>query len=174
MLTKMMSIELESEVPNMKVYITYDRYERDEWFNIYYISTRKTDSIKHCREVDLYDFISYGPDDCHSFQLQVVEMTKEEFKLFLGWYTENQSLENYGEKSSLLFKKMVEIFDDSNDTCLISTDGCSDYCDLIHYYGRKKGLDTSDDDIYYDVEEELMMDEDLRNRVLRDYIKHTY
>ena len=158
----------------MKVYITYDRYERDEWFNIYNISTRKTESIKHCREVDLYDFMSQGPDDCHSFQLQVVDMTKEEFKLFLGWYTENQSLENYGKESSNLFKKMVEIFDDSNDTCLIYTDGCSDYYDMIHYYGRKKGLDTSDDDIFYDLEEELMNDEELQEKILKEYIKNTY
>ena len=158
----------------MKVYITYDRYERDEWFSIYHISTSKTESIKHCREQDLFDFISYGPDDCHSFQLQVVEMTKEEFKQFLSWYTENQSLENYGKDSSPLFKKMVDIFDDSNDTCLISTDGCSDYVEVIHYYGRTKGLDTSDDDIYYDMEEELMKDENLQEKVLRDYIKDTY
>ena len=162
----------------MKVYITYDRYERDEWFNIYYISTDRGESIKHCREQDLYDFISYGPDDCHSFQLQEVKMTKKEYDLFMKWYNENQSLENYGSGSSDLFKKMVDIFDSTgivgDDSVLISTDGCSDYCEVIHYYGRQKGLDTSDDDIFYDLEEELMDDENLQDKVLKDYIKDTY
>ena len=159
----------------MKVYITYDRYERDEWYNIYYISTSKTEAVEHCREHDLFDFISCGPDDCHSFQLQVVDMTKKEYELFMKMYNENQSLENCGSNSSDLLKKMIDIFHSITGagSVLISTDGCSDYDDLTHYYGRKKGLDTSDDTVFCDIEEELD-DEALRNNVLKDYIKDNY
>ena len=164
----------------MKVYITYDRYERDEWYNIFHVSTDKEESIKHCKEVDLPDFISYGPDDCHSFQIQEVEMTPEEYEQFMSWVEdENHTLDNYGDESSDLFKKMYEYFDRLGDPkfqseIILSTDGCSDNVDIIHYYGRKKGLDTSDDDIYYDIEEELFNNEELYEKVLKDYINDTY
>ena len=51
----------------MKVYICYDRYEHDEWFNVFYVDTNRDESIRHCKEIDLPDFLSCGPDDCHSF-----------------------------------------------------------------------------------------------------------
>lgn len=162
----------------MKVYITYDRYERDEWYNIYHVSTDREESIKHCKEEDLFNFISYGPDDCHSFQLQEVEMTEEQYNTLMKWIEEGQSLENYGESSSDLFKFMVDLFDKTGvagDTSrIISTDGCSDNVDIVHYYGSQKGLDTKDDDIYYELEEELFDDEDLYKKVLKDYINKTY
>jgi hypothetical protein len=157
----------------MKVYITYDRYERDEWYNIYYVSTNRDESINHCLEVDLVDFITYGPDDCHSFQLQEVEMTKEEYDTFKKWIDEEQDLENYGPDSSELFNKMYEIYDDY-ENIIISSDGCSDFYDLVHYYGNIKGVDTLDDMIFDEVNNELMSDEELFYKVLRDYIKHTY
>lgn len=163
----------------MKVYITYDRYERDEWFSIYHISTSKPDSVKHCKEHDLFDFISYGPDDCHSFQLQEVVMTKKQYDQFMKWYTDGQSLENYGSESSELFNFMVELFDQtgvvgSRSRVLVSTDGCSDNYEVVHYYGSSKGLDTYDDDIFYEVQEELSDDEKLYEKVLKDYINHNY
>lgn len=164
----------------MKVYITYDRYERDEWYNIYHVTTDKEESIKHCKEEDLPNFISYGPDDYHSFQIQEVEMTQEEYEQFKSWVDDDsQSLENYGDKSSDLFKKMYEYFDRLGDPkyrseIILSTDGCSDNVDIVHFYGKQKGLDTSDDNIYYDIEEELFNDEELYKKVLKDYINNTY
>ena len=164
----------------MKVYITYDRYERDEWYNIFHVTTDREESIKHCKEVDLPDFISYGPDDCHSFQIQEVEMTQEEYEQFKSWVDDDsQSLENYGDESSDLFKKMYEYFDRLGDPkfrseILLSTDGCSDNVDIVHFYGKQKGLDTTDDDIYYDLEEELFNDEELYDKVLKQYIEETY
>ena len=162
----------------MKVYITYDRYERDEWYNIYHTSTDKEESIKHCKEVDLPSFLEYGPDDCHSFQLQEVEMTQEEYDQFMKWYNEDQSLENYGDRSSDLFKKMVEFYDQTgyNDpTVLISTDGCSDFYDILKYYGQMKGIDPEDfDDLEDDLQMELCEDDELYKKVLRQYINDTY
>ena len=162
----------------MKVYITYDRYERDEWYNIYNVTTDKEEAIRHCKEVDLPDFIGYGPDDCHSFQLQEVDMTPEEYEQFKSWVDDDsQSLENYGDRSSDLFKKMYDYYDKVDEPgyeTLISTDGCTDNVDIIHYYGNQNGLDTEDDDVYYEVQEELFNDEDLYTKVLKDYINNTY
>ena len=53
----------------MVVYICYDRYEHDEWINVEYIGTDKDESIRKVKEEILPDFLMYGPDDCHSFQL---------------------------------------------------------------------------------------------------------
>ena len=162
----------------MKVYITYDRYERDEWYNIFFVTTDRNEAIKHCKEVDLPDFISYGPDDCHSFQLQEVEMAPEEYEQFKSWVEDDsQSLENLGNGSSELFKKMYNYYDKIDEPgyeTLISTDGCTDNVDLIHFYGRQKGLDTKDSEVYYEVQEELFEDEELYKKVLKDYINETY
>ena len=163
----------------MKVYITYDRYERDEWYSIYNISLDREESIKHCKEVDLPSFLEYGPDDCHSFQLQEVEMTREEYDQFMKWYNEDQSLENYGDRSSDLFKKMVEIYDrpmgNRDPQLIINTDGCSDFYDLLRYYGQMKGIDPEDfDDLEDDLQMELCDDEELYKKVLRQYINDTY
>ena len=65
----------------MNIYITYDRYEHDEWFSVFHIETNKARAIKHFREIDLIDFICYGPDDCHSFQLQKVVLSKKEYEI---------------------------------------------------------------------------------------------
>lgn len=162
----------------MKVYITYDRYERDEWYNICHVTTDRDESIKHCKEEDLVKFISYGPDDCHSFQLQEVEMTEEQYNTLMKWIEEDVSLENYGEESSDFFKFMVDLFDATgvagNKSVIISTDGCSDNDDIVHYYGKKKGLNTSDDDVFYELQEELFNDEELYEKVLKEYIKANY
>lgn len=162
----------------MKVYITYDRYERDEWFNIFRVGTDREESIRLCKEQDLVDFISYGPDDCHSFQLQEIEMTQEEYDQFKKWVEEDPNPENFGKSSSELFKFMVELFDSTgvmgDDSVIISTDGCTDNVDVIHFYGKQKGLDTTDDDIYYDLEEELFNDEELYEKVLKEYINDVY
>jgi hypothetical protein len=162
----------------MKVYITYDRYENDEWYNIYYVSTNERESIKHCLEKDLVDFISYGPDDCHSFQLQEVEMTKKQYDQFTKWIEEDQSLEDYGSKSSDLYNFMVELYDctgvvDDTNT-IISTDGCTDCVDVVHYYGNQLGLDTEDDEVYYEVQEKLYEDDELFDKILKEYIYYTY
>ena len=67
----------------MNVYITYDRYERDEWYSLYGVETNKKRAIKKFLEEYLPDFLDYGPDDCHSFQLQKVILTAREYKELL-------------------------------------------------------------------------------------------
>jgi hypothetical protein len=165
----------------MKVYITYDRYERNEWFNVFHISLDREESIKHCKEVDLVDFISYGPDDCHSFQLQEVEMTQEQYDQLMKWYTDDSStLEDMGDESSDYYKFMCKVFDKvglvgHEDEILISTDGCTDNVEIVYFYGKEQGLDIDeDDDEYYELEEELFDNEDLYTEVLKRYINETY
>lgn len=153
----------------MKVYITYDRYENDEFYSIFNISLDKEESIKHCKEVDLVEFLTIGPDDCHSFQLQEVEMMEEEYEKLLELYN-NETIDEYDRK---LINFMKPIYD-SDSPRLIETDGCSDNVDVVHYYGQKNGLNTKDDDTFYSVQDGLFDDEELYQKVIRDYINDTY
>lgn len=72
----------------MKVYIIYDRYENDEWFRVDYIGLDKSESNKKFKEKYLPEFLEYGPDDCHLYQLQEVEMTTEQYEQLLKWYND--------------------------------------------------------------------------------------
>ena len=161
----------------MKVYITYDRYEHDEWFSIYSVGTRKHESIQKFKKEDLPSFICYGPDDCHSFQLQVVEMTKQEYLNFMKWIEDGQSLDSPSD----LYNKMVEIYDRSSlvknqHEVLMCTDGCSDWTEIVDYYGRRTYRDTDDDDVRDEIWTELtdMDEKDLYEKVLKYYIRDTY
>lgn len=166
----------------MKVYITYDRYERNEWFCVYHIGTDMDDAIKHCKEKDLVDFISYGPDDCHSFQLQEVKMTKKQYQQLLEW--DNDDMMSLEDSDSPYYQFMCDVYEnvgylDYDHEILISTDGCSDFYEIVTYYGVfYKGEDVEDfdcdSDNFDDYQEELCSDNDLFEKVLKEYINDTY
>ena len=173
----------------MKVYICFDRYERDEWYNVFFISTDRDESIRKCKEETLPDFLNYGPDDCHSFQLVEVEMFQKDYDRLLKWDNDpNQKLENFGDKSSDYFKWMCELYDligcvDQQYRILISTDGCSDYTEIVRYYSvfykNKDMEDVSDyewvfSDEYDEYYEELTGDDELCEKVIKEYVRDTY
>ena len=162
----------------MKVYICFDRYERNEWFNVFHIGTRKSDSIKKVKEEILPDFIDYGPDDCHSFQLVIVDMTKRDYEQLLKWNSEENCPENYGEESSDYFKWLCELYDiiGMYDCDLISTDGCSDFYEILKFYGRLKGIDPEDFEDYEDeLQEELCeLDDQIRLDIIKHYVHDMY
>ena len=155
----------------MKVYITYDRYEHNEWFNIFQITTKMSEVRKEYKK-NLIDFISYGPDDCHSYQIQIVDLTKEEYELLKNHI--NDTIE-YNEDECM--ELMEKIYDECrwchypNSNCLVSTDGCSDNVDMIDFWIEYKGLDENDRD---QIEEDIYNDETLYQKVLKKYINHTF
>ncbi len=167
----------------MKVYIVYDRYEHSEWFNVYSIGTDRDDMIRKCKEECLPDFLEYGPDDCHSFQLVEVELTKNKYEQLLKW-DDTQSLEYYGDESSDYYNFMYDLYNDQFETeTIISTDGCSDFYEIIKYYSvmyKNKEVEEVDDidwlysDESEEFQEELFNDEELSRKVIREYILDTY
>lgn len=169
----------------MKVYIIYDRYENDEWFYVYSIGTSMDDMVRKCKEECLPDFLEYGPDDCHSFQLVEVELTKKQYEQLLKWYKDDtQSLEYYGDESSDYYNFMCDLYDDQFETeTIISTDGCSDFYEIIKYYSvmykNKEVEDVDDIDWLYsdeceEFQEELFNDDELSRKVIREYVLDTY
>jgi hypothetical protein len=167
----------------MKVYIIYDRYECNEWFSVEYIGTRKSESIKKFKEECLPRFLEYGPDDCHSYQLQVVNITKEQYEQLLKWDNDSKmSLE-----SGPYYDFMCEVYEQSDwsnpNSVLMCTDGCSEYSNIVRYYGIVlKGLtnDVVDEydwvftDEYNEYYEELMNNDDLFERMCKEYIKYNF
>lgn len=167
----------------MKVYIIYDRYENNEWFRVDYIGTRKSESIKKFKEECLPDFLEYGPDDCHSYQLQVVDLTKDQYEQLLEWDNDpNMSLE-FGP----YYDFMCEVYEqcDWSDpkSVLLYTDGCSEYPNIVRYYGMvMKGKDSNVvnqfdwifTDEYDDLYEELMKDDYLFKRMCKEYVKYNF
>ena len=159
----------------MNVYITYDRYEHDEWLSVYHIETNRQRAIKHFKEEDLVSFISYGPDDCHSFQLQKVVLSKEQYKR-LVWLVENEG-KCGAETDQELHDLLVEFYDDNSEyepETIMSTDGCSDNTEIIRFYCQMENLDPEDDDHYEMAQEVIMNDEDIYLRVLKEYISCYY
>lgn len=69
----------------MKVYITYDRYEHDEFFQIYGIDTERNVAVNLYMSTYLPDFVLSDPDDCHQFQLVAVEITEEMYEKLVSW-----------------------------------------------------------------------------------------
>lgn len=153
----------------MNVYITYDRYEHDEWHSVYHLDTNKARAIKHCREVDLFDFISYGPDDCHSFQLQKVIMTRKEYERLRCLV---ESPKDEPELEEILTNIFQEI--DYDVETIISTDGCTDLIEVLQYYCEKNGLDYDDYEVQAEAYEKLSSEDGLFEKTLKEYIKIAY
>ena len=160
----------------MNVYITYDRYEHNEWLSVYHIETNKKRAIEHCKEVDLVDFISYGPDDCHSFQLQKVVMTKEQYKRFC--YLVEHEGDPEVDQDEELKEMLVSIYDEDekwDSEIIIQTDGCSDAFEVARFYCEENGIDIEDEeDIEEDAREILFNDDELFEQYLKKYIKVYY
>jgi hypothetical protein len=171
----------------MRVYVVFDRYEHNEWINVFYVGTDREESIKHCKETDLPDFICYGPDDCHSFQLVEVEMTKTRFKKLLDWVEQFGSCEGT-KKDRDFYDFMVDMYEERGEysevtDTLISTDGCSDFYEIVRYYSvfyKNKDIEEVSEhewlftDEYDEFYEELNDDEDLWNKVTKEYVQDTY
>lgn len=173
----------------MRVYICYDRYEHNEWFNVYYVGTDREESVRHCKETDLPDFLCYGPDDCHSFQLVEVDIPEQMIKQLFDWKETIGCCENV-EEDREYYNFMCDLYDDfyNNDDMefignIISTDGCSDYYEIVRYYSVfYKNKDTEDvyehdfvfSDEFDEYMEELQDDDDLWEKVMKEYIQDTY
>jgi len=150
----------------MKVYITYDRYEHNEWFNLYQVTTKMSEVRKDYKK-NLIDFITYGPDDCHSYQIQIVNLTKEEYELL------KNHIDNTIEYDDKCMELMTKIYEESDpdSNCILFTDGCSDWIDMVDFWIEYKGLDENDRD---QIEEDIQNDETLFQKVLKKYINFTY
>lgn len=119
--------------------------------------------------MDLFDFISYGPDDCHSFQLQKVIMTRKEYERL-------RCLVEIPKDEPELEEILTNIFQeiDYDVETIISTDGCTDLIEVLQYYCEKNGLDYDDYEVQAEAYEKLSSEDGLFEKTLKEYIKIAY
>jgi hypothetical protein len=127
--------------------------------------------MKFFKEEDLPGFLEYGPDDCHVFQLQQIDMPKSAYLDLCNWVEH----ESEGDNSNKLRELLIDIYEDVYITkTLFSTDGCSDNYELLLFYADKHGLDYEDCDVAAEIQEKLYSDDELYMKTLKEYIRHNY
>lgn len=164
----------------MDVYITYDRYEHNEWFNVYYLGTNYDKAYKHCIEEDLPSFIEYGPDDCHSFQLQKIVISQYMYNKLRKWVKADKLDAEEQKKFDEFMEKVYDNYFDSES--ILFTDGCSDYHAIIEYYcGEEPDCDDYDEEeyeqalaAYEEKVDEIRSNNELFGKILREYVVATY
>jgi hypothetical protein len=84
----------------MNLYITYDRYEHDEWYYIYGYGTNRSQEIKKCKEEYLPDFFKslFDKEKQDELERQRIEQEKLE--------AERKSREEAREKERLEKQKL--------------------------------------------------------------------
>jgi hypothetical protein len=161
----------------MKVYITYFRYDRNENYDIYHIDLSKRSSIKHLKEHDVPSFLGYGPDDVSYLVLKEVDMSKSDLTTLINLSINSRDYDNE------LIKFMTEIHEgDGEEIYFTSGDEVWEVLEYFRTSGNYDldtllGVDTSsvdDDDLSEMCQEKLFEDDDLFDKVLKDYINIYY
>ena len=135
------------------VYITYDRYEHDEWHSISHIDNNRESAIEHYINEDLPDFVCYGPDDCHSFQLEAVVMPESLYKRLLFLDSSEGNNKELEELMTAIYQGEYE------KEVILGTDGVSDFYEVLEYYCQQMGYDYDDDDERNNAQDELCGDD---------------
>ena len=167
----------------MKAYLIYDCYNDGESFSIDKICRNRSE-VKQVYKQELFKFINYGPDDLHSYQCQLVNITDEEYRLLMK--AVNNELECYSagewesEEEEQLYKLMSRIFDEcvpygDNSNCLFATDGYSDMTEVFVEYMKREHPDVEEEsDEWYDIQEEFYGNDELYNSELLKFIDNNY
>ncbi len=159
----------------MIVYLTYFRYDRGETYSLYHMSTSKTESIKHYKEEDLPNFLGYGPDDVSQLYLVRCNLSKKDY-LKLQEYYETEKSED---------SEFMDLMDDINNTWgnddLIYSDSGDTNWEVVEFF--VEGCDPEEylsevpddeDELEQQLQEVLFENEELYNKVLKNFIKKRY
>lgn len=150
-----------------EIYITYDRYGRDEWYSVYHLGVNKKKAVQDFLHTSLPSFIRYGPDDCHAFQLQCVYMSDYQYRKL-------RALVNANDKTAELTAFMTRIYAEAYETeTLFFTDGCSDLTEIARLYCESHNMDfnnVADSDAAW----QALDNDDVFEEYLQQYIAKEY
>lgn len=157
----------------MNVYITYDRYERDEDHCLFNVDLNRKGAMARFKETDLPDFLSMGPGDCHTFLLQKVNMTRAEYTHLIELKRIVDSEENL-EAESEIGDFLTKCYADHTNI-IYDTDGDSDMMEIFNLFiaTEHPGLDEESEE-YEELWQTFFEDEELFNQYMRLYIEETY
>lgn len=158
----------------MKVYLVYDCYDNGEWFEVHHVC-RSMVELRKTYKQDILDFIMYGPDDLHSFQCQVVNVTSSEYELLKEYELKNTTpkINVDDPKIKETFNDLMSrIFDELNDNNFVfGVDYDDDISESVDYYISMNKLDPNDKDNILD---QMYDDDDFFRDVVKTYIDDTY
>ena len=156
----------------MKIYITYDWADYEEEYVLYNLTNDLKNSAIKLAE-DLFDFISYGPDDCHSFQMQSVNVKKETYEFLKKCYEDSDFCEEHHEEYNKLMESFYNMSLEKPQTIMCCTDGLSDNLDLPYFYLGMNRDECSEEE-YDNAYDLLCENQKIYDKTLRDYIYYTY
>jgi hypothetical protein len=144
-----------------KVFINFTSYDGNEWVVIHHVGTDMTESVQEFKK-NLKDYLSIGPDDCHSFNLIKVNLKNKDYDRLMTITLQNELDEDDLE----FFTELEETYDFE----YICYDDHSGNYEIVKLYCEDNSLDSEDDDVFEDVFELLMNDEKLYETYIDKYL----
>mgnify|MGYP006923203558 CR=1 FL=1 len=144
-----------------KVFINFTSYDGNEWVVIHHVGTDMTESVQEFKK-NLKDYLSIGPDDCHSFNLIKVNLKNKDYDRLM-----TITLQNELDEDDLEF--FTELEETYNFDYICYDDHSGNY-EIVKLYCEDNSLDSEDDDVFEDVFELLMNDEDLYETYINKYL----
>jgi hypothetical protein len=144
-----------------KVFINFTSYDGNEWVVIHHVGTDMTESVQEFKK-NLKDYLSIGPDDCHSFNLIKVNLKNKDYDRLM-----TITLQNELDEDDLEF--FTELEETYNFDYICYDDHSGNY-EIVKLYCEDNSLDSEDDDVFEDVFELLMNDEKLYETYIDKYL----
>lgn len=144
-----------------KVFINFTSYDGNEWVVIHHVGTDMTESVQEFKK-NLKDYLSMGPDDCHSFNLIKVNIKNKDYDRLMTITLR----EELNEDDLEFFTELEETY---NFDYICYDDHSGNY-EIVKLYCEDNSLDSEDDDVFEDVFELLMNDEKLYETYIDKYL----
>ena len=135
------------------VYLITDRYEHAEFYDFYGkgIYSSEDEATADLKK-EYFEFVKYGPDDCHTFRLTKHTLLPEvlaQLKKYYEAYRESQSdSAKYDVRYMNDFTDFMEkLMNLSSTVVLFESDGCSDALEIVEK-AEANGEDFQDDAVF--------------------------
>lgn len=145
------------------VYVVYDRYERDEFYQLYFVSNRP--NRKKWREC-IKDFLGFGPDDCHSFYISRIVLEDDEYEQLMKFYTEDTDC--YDEELIDFMSNHICGNEREEEWYLFD---CSDIYEMGKFYLEDTNQNPDDEDELDSLVEKFCEDDKFYDNVLNKWLK---
>ena len=145
------------------VYVVYDGYERDEFYGIYFVSTRL--NRKKWREC-VKDFLGFKPDDGHSLFISRIALEDDEYDQLMKFYTEKTDF--YDEE--LINFMSNHIYGNKREERLYLFKGYDIY-EMGQFYLEDTNQDPDNEDEVDSIVQKLCKDKDFYDVVLDKWLK---
>ena len=156
----------------MYIYITMNIYDNSEFY-IWDIAKTKTEAVQKFKEEHLPFFFTGAQPDISILDLRRVNISKEDY-IFLQEYLNKDKTDIYAEER--VTNLLKSFYENKEDDFIYNYQG-DDVLEVAEYYAVKTGIELPDDERDEIIEEvfwELNEDEELLNRMIKEYIEENF